>query len=199
MRFSTAWRRSERSISIAGMVSSVATLTVVPCRPASGRTNSVTARTMSLTESSSNWAFGKRAKARYSSVSASRALTCSRIDPTRPIASFLCAPGWSCTMSPSNSALSPMAAMGLRTSCATLSDRRPTVAMRSASTSFSWAACSRVSVPETSTLSRSTSLRARRSRPATSPRAYAGSPISSISIITGVQPAQSLASAAAAA
>ena len=130
---------------------------------------------MSLTESSSNCAFGKRAKARYSSVSASSAPTCSRIAPTSAIASLLLrASRCSCTMSPSSSAFSPMAAMGLRTSCATLSDRRPTVAMRSASTSFSWAACSRVSVPDTSTLSRSTSLRARRSRPATRPEGVRG-------------------------
>ena len=58
-----------------GTVASVLTSRVIPCRAASGRTNSVTAPTMSFTESSSNWARGKRAKARYSSVSASSAPT----------------------------------------------------------------------------------------------------------------------------
>ncbi len=53
-------------------------------------------------------------------------------------------------MSPSSSAFSSMAAMGLRTSWATFSDRRPTVAIRSASTSSSCAVCSRVSVPVSS-------------------------------------------------
>ena len=43
--------------------------------------------TISLTESSSNWARGNRAKARYSSVSASRATTCSRMAATSPAAS----------------------------------------------------------------------------------------------------------------
>ena len=44
---------------------------------------------MSLTESSSNCGRGKRAKARYSSVSASRAPTWSRMAPTRPLASAI--------------------------------------------------------------------------------------------------------------
>ena len=50
--------------------------------------------------------------------------------------------GRSRTMSPRISAFSSIAAMGLRTSCATFSERRPTVAMRSATSSSCCAACS---------------------------------------------------------
>ena len=101
-------------------------------------------------------------------------------------------------MSPSSSAFSPMAAMGLRTSCATFSDSRPTVAMRSASTRFSWAARRRVSVPVSSAFRRSTSERARRSRSATWPSAKAGSPTRAIRISTAVHDAAGSARLAAA-
>ena len=103
-----------------------------------------------------------------------------------------------CTMSPSSSAFSPMAAMGLRTSCATFSDSRPTVAIRSASTSSSWAARRRVSVPVSSALSRSTSRRARRSRSATWPTAKAGSPTKAMRFTTAVHAAAGGARLAAA-
>ncbi len=169
-RFSTAWRSRVRSISIGGTVGSVATLTAMPWRAASGRTNSATALTMSLTESSSNCGRGKRAKARYSSVSASRAPTWSRIAVTSAV----------------------------RTSCATFRDSRPTVAIRSASTSSSCAARRRVSVPVSSALSRSTSERARRSRSATWPTAKAGSPTKAIRITTAVHAAAGGARLAAA-
>jgi hypothetical protein len=92
-----------------------------------------------------------------------------------------------------------MAAIGLRTSWATRSVKRPTVAIRSATSSSCWVACSRLSVPVTSELSRSTSLRARRSRSATIPTVTAGIPNSAARIDTAVQPAKGGASADAAA
>ena len=102
-------------------------------------------------------------------------------------------------MSCSSSAFSSMAAIGLRTSCATRSDSRPTVAIRSATSSSCWVAWSRLSVPVTWVLSRSTSLRARRSRSATMPTVTAGIPNSAARIETAVQPANGGASAEAAA
>jgi hypothetical protein len=90
-----------------------------------------------------------------------------------------------------------MAAIGLRTSWATLSESRPTVAIRSATSSSCCVACSRFSVPVTSALSRSTSPRARRSRTATMPKVTAGSPNSTTRIVTGVHPTHGVASAAA--
>ncbi len=106
--------------------------------------------------------------------------------PTSAVASVPSSLTRPCTMSPSSSAFSSMAAMGLRTSWATLSESRPTVAIRSASTRFSWAACSRVSVPVTSAFNRSTSARARRSRSATWPSAKAGSPSCPMTMATAV-------------
>jgi len=159
IRFSTAWRRSVRSIAIGGRLRSVFTSTTMPCRWARGRMNSARPTTISLIESSSKWGRGKRANARYSSVSASRVFTWSRMAPTSDEASSISDPGRSRTMSPSISAFSSIAAIGLRTSWATFSARRPTVAIRSATRSSSCAAWSRVSVPISSVLSRSTSAR----------------------------------------
>ncbi len=82
------------------------------------------------------------------------------------------------------SAFSSMALMGLRTSCATLRDSRPTVAMRSATSSSPWVVSSRVSVPFSSSFRRSTSPRARRSRSATRPRVTAGRPASTDTMMT---------------
>ena len=188
-----------RSIAIGGRLRSVFTSTTMPCRWASGRMNSARPTTISLIESSSKWGRGKRANARYSSVSASSVFTWSRMAPTRDEASSISEPGWSRTMSPSISAFSSIAAIGLRTSWATFSARRPTVAIRSATRSSSCAAWSRVRVPISSVLRRSTSARARRSRSATWPRAKAGRPTSPETMITAVQPTHGGASAAAAA
>ena len=126
-------------------------------------------------------------------------LTWSRMASTRLAASSMSGPPRSRTMSPTSSAFSSMAAIGLRTSWATLRESRPTVAMRSATTSSSWAARSRFRVPVTSALSRSTSARARRSRSATWPRAKAGSPTRAITMITDGQPGHGGTSAVAAA
>ena len=54
IRLRTAWRSRERSIAIGGTEGSVSALRVMPCREASGRTKSMSADTMSFTESSSN-------------------------------------------------------------------------------------------------------------------------------------------------
>src|SRR4030095_11599765 len=91
-RFSIDWRRSVRSMAMGGTVWSVVASTVLPCRAATGRTNSTSAATISLTESSSYCGRGKRAKARYSSVMASSALTCSRMAVTSVAASSMSAP-----------------------------------------------------------------------------------------------------------
>src|SRR5439155_51896 len=48
-RFSAAWRRSPRSISIIGTFGSTSTRTVSPCRVATGRMNSASSRTSPLT------------------------------------------------------------------------------------------------------------------------------------------------------
>ena len=160
--------------------------------------NSARPTTISLIESSSKWGRGKRANARYSSVSASRVFTWSRMAPTSDAASSISDPGRSRTMSPSISAFSSIAAIGLRTSWATFSARRPTVAIRSATRSSSCAAWSRVSVPISSVLSRSTGT-FDKSIGTTWPRAKAGRPTSPETMITAVQPTHGGASAAAAA
>ncbi len=122
-------------MAMGGTVWSVVASTTLPCRAATGRTNSTSAATISLTESSSYCGRGKRAKARYSSVIASSVLTCSRMAVTSVAASAMSAPPRSLTRSPTISAFSSMAAIGLRTSWATLSESRPTVAIRSATSS----------------------------------------------------------------
>ena len=115
-RLWTAWRSRPRSISISGTAASVATWIVSPWRTATGRTKAASSSMRWLIDSSSKCGLGKRAKARYSSVSASSVLTWSRMAATSPVASSMSAPGWPRTMSCSISAFSSMAAIGLRTS-----------------------------------------------------------------------------------
>ena len=178
-RFRTAWRSRPRSISISGTFGSISTRSVSPWRVATGRTNSASSSTRWLIDSSSKCGLrkprereillGQRVERGH--LVANRAHECPPPHPIRRRPAPARCPA-------SISALSSMALIGLRTSWATLSDSRPTVAMRSATRSSSGPSAGGVSVPVSSSFSRSTSPRARRSRSATRPRVTAGRPAS---------------------